>query len=55
MLVTNPTAQPQTATLKLARAVTVCKSLHGNAEVAVVDQAVKVSLPAYGSATVAAQ
>ncbi|MEI6503665.1 MAG: hypothetical protein WCP21_21870, partial [Armatimonadota bacterium] len=55
VLVTNPTDKPQTATLKLARAVTTCKSLYGNAEVAVVDQAVRVSLPAYGCATLAAQ
>jgi hypothetical protein len=54
-LVTNPTDKPQTATLKLARAVTTCRALHGKAEVAVVDQAVKVSLPAYGSATLAVQ
>lgn len=55
VLVTNPTDKPQTATLKLARAVTTCKSVHGDAEAAVVDQAVRVSLPAYGSATLATQ
>lgn len=55
VLVTNPTARPQTAILKLERAVTVCKCLHGDGDTEVVDRAVRVSLPAYGSATLAAQ
>lgn len=55
MLVTNPTPTPQTATLKLAREITVCKRLHGDADAQVVDHVVKIALPAYGSSTLSAQ
>ncbi|MCE5241544.1 carbohydrate binding domain-containing protein [bacterium] len=55
VLVTNPTAQPQTVTLKLAQDVTQCRRLQGVGEVEVADHTLKVSLPAYGSATLAAQ
>ncbi|MEN6641075.1 MAG: carbohydrate binding domain-containing protein [Armatimonadia bacterium] len=55
ILVTNPTPTPQTATLKLAREVTICKCLHGDAEAQVVDRVIKVTLPGYGSSTLSAQ
>ncbi|MEN6400353.1 MAG: hypothetical protein ABFD94_00270, partial [Armatimonadia bacterium] len=55
ILVTNPTPTPQTATLKLAREVTICKRLHGDGEAQVVDRVVKVTLPGYGSSTLLAQ
>ncbi|MGE5531863.1 MAG: carbohydrate binding domain-containing protein [Bacteroidota bacterium] len=51
VLVTNPTDKPQTATLKLTREVAKCKCLQGSAETKVVNKAVQVSLPAYGSST----
>lgn len=54
ILVTNPTDKPQTATLKLAREVTVCKS-QGASQATVVDRAIKITLPAYGSDTLFAQ
>jgi hypothetical protein len=51
ILVTNPTEKPQTATLKLTREVAKCKCLQGPAETKVVNRAVEISLPAYGSST----
>jgi hypothetical protein len=55
VLVTNPTDKPQTGTFKLPVPAMACKCLHGVAEIEIVERAVKVSLPAYGSSTLAVQ
>lgn len=52
VLVTNPTPEPRVATLTLGQGVEGCELLHGEGEVEMAGDAVKVSLPGYGCATV---
>lgn len=53
VLVTNPTPEPQTATVNLGRSLAACTCLHGDLKTELVDRGVKLSLPAYASATLA--